>query len=59
MQLKTQMSLVSDMGLNTLKDWMYDWSVAGWVQDTALVLLDCHMVVPCQEDDRPVVTIVT
>ena len=29
------------------------------VQDTALVLLDCHMVVPCEEDDRPVVTIVT
>ena len=27
MQLKTQMSLVSDMGLNTLKDCMYDWSV--------------------------------
>ena len=53
------MSLVSDMGLNTLKDWMYDWSVAGWVQDTALVLLDCHMVAPCEEDDRPVVTIVT
>ena len=59
MQLKTQMSLVSDMGLNTLKDCMNDWRVAGWVQDTALVLLDCHMVAPCEEDDRPVVTIVT
>ena len=42
-----------------MKDCMYDWSEAGWVQDTALVLLDCHMVAPCEEDDRPVVTIVT
>ena len=29
------------------------------VQDTALVLLDCHMVEPCREDDRAVVTLVT
>ena len=39
--------------------YVYGWSVAGWVQDTALVLLDGHMVGPCEEDDRPVVTIVT